>query len=398
MPKFSYKGKNIYGDLTEGIFEAPTEQGVMDMLKSKNYYVLEVKPLIERKDILDFDSKKKISAKELMLFCKHFAVILKAGIPVLHALSMVDSQTEDKSMKKIIEGVMKDIQMGSSLTQAIRNNGEKLPILMIYMIEAGEASGTLDKSLEVLHSHFEKSYETQNKVKAALRYPIIVSIVAVIVTVFLMVVVVPQFVGMFREKTMDLPWPTKALIGISDFFVEYGIITLLALVGLFILFKFYSFTPKGALNVDRLKLKLPMTRDFTTKNISARFARTMSSLLTAGVGITESMDITSRVVGNRYVEEKLQEVRRQIVAGKGIYIPFRDTQCFPEMLENMIMMGEEAGSIEAMLDNAAGIYEEELDSSTQRITDLIQPFVILFLGVVVGFIILAVAMPLFSLY
>ncbi len=398
MPKYSYKGKNIYGDLTEGVFEAPTEQGVMDMLKSKNYYVLEVKPLIERKDILDFDAKKKIPVKELMLFCKHFSVILKAGIPVLHALSMVDSQTEDRSMKKIIEGIMKDIQMGSSLTQAVRNNGEKLPVLMVYMIEAGEASGTLDKSLDVLYKHFEKSYETQNKVKAALRYPIIVSVVAVIVTVFLMIVVVPQFVGMFREKTMDLPWPTKALIAISDFFVDYGLITLLALAGAFILFKFYSFTPKGALNVDRLKMKLPMTRDFTTKNISARFARTMSSLLSAGVGITESMDITSRVVGNRYVEEKLQDVRRQIVAGKGIYNPFRDTQCFPEMLENMIMMGEEAGSLEAMLDNAAGIYEEELDSSTQRITDLIQPFVILFLGVVVGFIILAVAMPLFSLY
>ena len=217
MPKFTYKGKNIYGDITEGVFEAPSEQGVMDMLKSRNYYVLEVKPLIEKRDLLDFEANRKIPVKELMLFCKHFSVILKAGIPVLHALSMVEGQTDYKPMKKVISEIMKDIQMGSSLTQAVKNNDKKLPMLMIYMIEAGEASGTLDRSLDSLYTHFEKSYNTSMKIKSALRYPIIVSIVALIVTVFMMIVVVPSFTSLFEQNAMDLPGITKALIAISDF-------------------------------------------------------------------------------------------------------------------------------------------------------------------------------------
>ncbi|MBQ7636952.1 MAG: type II secretion system F family protein [Lachnospiraceae bacterium] len=398
MPKYTYKGKNIYGDVTEGVYEAPNEQGVLDMLKSRNFYVLEVKPLIERKDLLDFEANRKIPTKELMNFCKQFSVILRAGIPVLHALSMVESQTESKAMKNVITGIMKDIRMGSSLTQAVKNRDDKLPVLMVYMIEAGEASGTLDRSLDALYLHFEKSYNTQNKVKSAMRYPVIVILVALVVTVFLMIVVVPTFIGIFKDNAMDLPLPTKILIGVSDFFVKYGVITLLALVGLFLIFKLYSYTPAGALNVDRIKMRLPVFSKMTKRNISARFARTMSTLLASGVGITESLDITSRVLGNRYAEEQLQEVRRQVIAGRGIYGPLKDTACFPEMMENMIMMGEEAGNIEGMLANAAGIFEEEIDTSTQKMTDMIQPFIIIFLGGMVGFIILAVAMPLFSLY
>ncbi len=398
MPKFSYKGKNIYGDLTEGVFEAPSEQGVMEMLKSKNYYVLEVKPLIERKDLFDFEANRKVPVKELMLFCKHFSVILKAGIPVLHALKMVDGQTESRAMKKVIANIMKDIRMGSSLTQAVRNNDDKLPLLMIYMIEAGETSGTLDKTLESLYEHFEKSYNTQMKVKSAMRYPIIVAIVALIVTVFLMIVVVPSFTTLFSDNMLDLPTPTKILIAVSDFFVKYGIVTLLAIAGLFLLFRLYTASPVGAYKVDKLKIKLRLTRKGAQRSVSARFARSMATLISSGVGITESIDISSRVVGNRYVEDELQNIRRQVIAGKGINKPIKDSGCFPEMLENMIMMGEEAGTLEAMLANAANIYEEEIDANTQKITDMIQPSIIIFLGGIIGFIILAVALPIFSLY
>ncbi len=398
MPKYSYKGKNIYGDMTEGVFEAPTEQAVMDMLKSKNYYVLEVKPLLERKDLLDFEGNRKVPTKELMLFCKHFSVILKAGIPVLHALSMVDSQTENKAMKKVIAGIMKDIQTGSSLTQAVKGYKDKLPLIMIYMIEAGEASGTLDKSLDSLYIHFEKSYNTQLKIKSALRYPKIVMLVALIVTGFMMVVVVPTFIQMFEENKMVLPLPTKILIAVSDFFVNYGLVTALIILGMFLLFKLYSVTAEGALRIDTLKYKMPYVEQYVKRNVAARFARTMATLMASGVGITEGIDISSRVVGNRYVEEQLQDLRRQVIAGKGLTRPLKEAHFFPEMLENMIMMGEEAGTIEAMLENAANIYEEEIDANTQKITDMIQPIILIFLGVLVGFIILAVALPLFSLY
>jgi type IV pilus assembly protein PilC len=398
MPKFTYKGKNIYGDITEGVYEAPSEQGVMDMLKSRNYYVLEVKPLIEKRDLLDFEANRKIPVKELMLFCKHFSVILKAGIPVLHALSMVETQTDYKPMKKVIAEIMKDIQMGSSLTQAVKNHNNKLPMLMIYMIEAGEASGTLDRSLDSLYQHFEKSYNTSMKIKSALRYPIIVTIVAIIVTIFMMVVVVPSFTSLFEQNKMDLPGITKALIAISDFFVNYSLITALIIAALILLFRLYASTSIGSLRIDELKMKLPMTAGVVQRNTAARFSRTMATLMAAGVGITESIDITSRVVGNRFVEEELQNVRRQVIAGKGMFGPLRETKCFPEILLNMIFMGEEAGTVEAMLSNAAGIYEEEIDARTQKVTDMIQPAIMIFLGFLIGFIILAVALPLFSLY
>ncbi len=398
MPKFTYKGKNIYGDLTEGVYDAPSEQGVMDMLKSRNFYVLEVKPLIERRDILDLDSYRKIPTKELMLFCKHFGVILKAGIPVLHALYMVENQTENKAMKKVISDIMKEIQMGSGLTQAVRNKSDKLPALMIYMIEAGEASGTLDKTLDSLYKHYEKSYNTQNKLKSAMRYPIIVLIVAVIITTFLMIVVVPTFTKLFENNSMELPGVTKALVAISGFFRNYSLITALFIAGAFLLYKLYTLTPSGRLKTDRLKFKIPIVKDYVTRSISARFSRTMSTLMFSGVGITEGLDITSRVLGNKYAAESVQNVRRQVIAGKGLFVPFKDTKLFPEMLENMIQMGENAGTLEAMLENAAVIYEEEIDTNATKITDMIQPAMIIFLGGIIGFIILGVALPLFSLY
>ncbi len=398
MPKYTYKGKNLYGDLTEGVYEAPNEQGVMDMLKSRNFYVLEVKPLIERKDLFDFEGNRKIPTKELMLFCKHFSVILKAGIPVLHALYMVENQTENKAMKKVIIEIMKDIQTGASLTQAVRNQSERLPVLFIYMIEAGESSGTLDKSLDSLHKHFEKTYQTQNKLRSAMVYPTIVLIVAVVVTAFLMVVVVPTFITLFKDNNMELPGVTKALIAVSNFFINYGLITLLIIVGLILLYKFYSFTREGGLKVDALKFKIPGIKDYVRRSVSARFSRTMSTLMFSGVGITEGLDITSRVVGNRFAQEQLQDVRRQVVAGKGIHGPLRETHCFPEMLENMVQMGEDAGTLESMLENAAAIYEEEIDNHVKRLVDMIQPIMIIFLGGLVGFIILAVALPLFAMY
>ncbi len=398
MPKYTYKGKNIYGNITEGVYEGPDETSVAEMLKSQNYYVLEIKPLVDSRNIFDFEGNKKIPTKDLMLFCKQFSLVLKAAIPMLYSLQMVSDQTESKVMKKAIAEIIKDLRTGASLSTSIKNQSDKFPQVFIYMIEAGEESGTLDKSLDSLYNHFEKMYKTQKKFKSGLSYPIMVIIVAIIVTVILMTVVVPTFISLFDSNNMELPGPTKALILISNFLINYGFLTFLIIVGLLLVLKVYNSTPNGGLKLDYLKLKLPPFAVLYVKNASSRFASTMSTLLSAGVGIAESLDITSKVVGNRYIAEALQNVRRSLISGKGLTGPIKEEHIFPPMLENMIMMGEESGSIEAMLNNAANLYDEEVDTAVQRITDMIQPAIIIILGGVVGFIVLAVALPLFSLY
>lgn len=398
MPKYTYKGKNIYGDYTEGVFDAPNEQAVSEMLKSKNFYALEIKPLVEKKDLLDFTKTKKIPIKDMMLFCKQFAMVLKAGVPMIHALNLVSQQMNNKTLKKLIADLIQEIQMGASLTDAMKNHVDILPPLMIYMIEAGEVSGNLDKSLDVLQNNFKKSYNISKKVKSALSYPILVSVVAVVVVAFLMIVVVPVFTSMFAGSGSDLPGVTKALISISDFFVNNWLYLLVFCVGLLMLFKVYSNTLSGGLKVDRLKLKIPPFSTLNLNTVSARFARTMTTLLSSGVGIIESLDITAKVVSNKYVADELQNVRRQVIASKGLYGPLKETHCFPVLLETMVMIGEESGTIEAMLENAAELFEDEVDTAAQRLTDMLQPVVIVVLGGIVGFIVLAVALPIFSMY
>ncbi|MDF2537646.1 MAG: hypothetical protein K0S76_667 [Herbinix sp.] len=398
MPKFQYKAMNMTGRTMEGVYEAPNQQSVIEMIRQKSFYHLEVKEIVERKDMKEIELFTKIRSKNISIYCRQFSSILKAGIPLIKCLNMLAGQTENKPLKLITMNVMEEVQKGSSLSQAMSLHSKKLPSILINMVAAGEASGTLDKSLEVMAEHFEKEHKTQQKVKSAMRYPLIVCIVAIVVVVILLTKVVPVFVNMFRSAGADLPIPTKILISMSEFLKDYGIFLFLAFIIIIIAFRFYLSGETGRISFDKFKYHAPMIGKFLTKSLAARFARTMATLITTGVSITEALEITGKVLGNTYALKVMNEIIEQVKQGKGLYVPVKASRLFPMMLENMIMMGEETGTLDGMLLKSAEFYEEEVDSATQKLTSMLEPLIIVILGGMVAFIVLSIALPMFNSY
>ena len=398
MAKYQFKAVNMSGNTMEGIYEAPNQQSVVDMIRQKNFYHLEVKEVVERKDMKEIGLFTKIKVKDISIYCKQFASILKAGMPLIKCLSILAEQTENKTLKNITKDVREEVQKGSSLSQALSLYSNKIPSILINMVAAGEASGTLDHSLEVMAIHFEKEHKTQQKVKNAMRYPMIVCVVAVLVVVIMLTLVVPTFVTMFQSAGAKLPLPTRILISMSDFLKSNGIWLLFAMMIVLFLLRIFLSQEAGRLAFDKYKFGLPVLGPFLTKSIAVVFARTMSTLMSTGVSITEALEITGKVIGNAYAKKGMEEVITQVKEGKGLYAPMRSLMIFPPMLENMIMMGEETGSLDQMLKNSAEFYEEEVDRATQNLTSLLEPLIIVVLGGIVAFIVLSVALPMFDSY
>lgn len=397
MPKFQYKAMNMSGRIMEGIYEAANQQSVIEMIRQKSYYHLEVKEIVERKDMKEIELFSRIKAQELSIYCRQFSSILKAGVPLTKCLSMLAGQTENKPLKQITFKVLEEVQKGSSLSQALSIHGRKIPSILINMVAAGEASGTLDNSLEVMSVHFEKEHKTQQKVKSAMRYPIIVCVVAVIVVVILLTAVVPTFVNMFKEAATELPLPTRILIGMSGFLKERGLILLVGIFIFIFALRFYIAGEAGRLAYDKFKFHIPIIGKFLSKSITSRFARTMATLMSTGVSITESLEITGKVMSNAYANLKIKEIIEQVKQGKGLYLPVKGSTLFPAMLENMIMMGEETGTLDSILQKTAEFYEDEVERATQKLTSMMEPLIIVVLGGIVAFIVLSIALPMFKM-
>lgn len=397
MPKFQYKAKNMAGRIIEGVYEAPSQQAVVEMVRQKSFYLLEIKEIIERKDIKEMDLFSKITIKDITIFCKQFAAILRAGVPLIQALHMLTNQTENKLLQNIIHKISEDIQKGSSLSMAMSAHGKKIPPILIHMIHAGEVSGTLENSLEVMSEHFEKAHKLRQKVKSAMIYPILVCVVAVIVVIFLMTFVVPTFIKLFESSGTELPFITRMLIAMSGFLKNNFLIILLFTVLLVGGIKFYLSSEKGRLSFDQAKFRMPLFGELQTKSIAANFSRTMSTLMSTGVGITEALNITSQVLENTYARKIMGKIEMQVKEGKGLYVPVRESKLFPVMMENMIMLGEESGTLENMLSKTADFFEDEVDEATKRLTTMLEPMIIMVLGIVVAFIVIGIALPMFDL-
>ena len=397
MAKYQYKAKDMSGRIIEGIYEAPDRKNVVDMIRQKSFFLIELKEIQDRKDIKEMDLFAKVSVKDLTIFCKQFASILKAGVPLIQALNMLGEQTENPVLRNIIVKVSSDIQKGSSLSAAMGVHSKYFPPILIHMVHAGEVSGTLENSLEVMSVHFEKAYKLKQKVKSAMIYPIVVLVVAVIVVIFLMIFVVPTFTSMFESSGAELPGITKALIDISGFMRNNYIVLFVIFAIIFAAIRVYLSTESGRLTFDKFKLRMPLLGKIQTTSIAATFARTMSTLMGSGVGITEAIRITGKILDNTHAIEQMEKIERQVREGKGLYGPVKDTALFPAMIVNMIMLGEESGTLEDMLGKTALFYEEEVDEATQRLTSMLEPLIIIILAVVVAFIVISIALPMFDM-
>lgn len=396
--KYLYKAANKAGQTVEGIIEASSEKGVVGLLRSKSLFLLsltEVRP----KSPLDITlGSPKIPKKVLMVFCTQFASILKAGVPLIQAIQIMDDQIEDKKLKLIMQTVHEELQRGKGLSEAFAEHEKSLPPIMIKMIEAGEVSGTLDLSLKRLATHFEKEVAISKKVKSAVRYPIIVGIATVLVVILMLLFVLPGFMGFFEQANTELPGVTRLLLTLSDIIRTKWVLLLAGGFLLFFLIRFYLNSNKGRLKWDSFKMRAPVVGKSVEKILAARFSRTMSTLTSTGISLTQALTMSSQVVANKLAENRISEAEEKIKEGKSLHQAVSEMDIFPPMTTHMTKIGEESGMLDEMLEKSAEYFEEEADTAITKLTSLLQPIMLVIVAIIIVIVILAILLPMFQMY
>ncbi len=397
MPKYQYKASNITGQKIEGVYEANDEISVRNMLREKAFYPIEINVVEENVGSKEIKFFSKIPAKVLTIFCQQFGAILKAGVPLSQGLNIMQTQTENKVLRKVLEDVFEKVQVGRSLSEAFRDHDEKFPTMFYSILEAGELSGTLDDAFERMGENFEKDYKLQNKIKNALTYPAVVGVVAIIVVIYLLAEVVPTFVGIFESTGNELPGVTQLLINMSDFvrfnYILLAGIILLIVVSIRVILKTHS----GRIEWDKTKLKLPMFGKLIKKIVAARFTRTLCTLFSAGVPLTVAIEVTSRSINNLFVEEGLIAVADNIKQGHALADTLEEMDVFPPMVHHMTRVGEESGTLEDMLQRTSDYYTDEANDAITRMMSMLEPLIIVILGGMVLFIVISILLPMFEM-
>jgi len=385
------------GQIVEGIFEAADQRVVIDMIRRKTYFPLEVTEIIEKKGVEELSIFTKIPTRELAVFCRQLATMLKAGEPLIQGLNIVSKQVKNRNMKRVLEEVYGDLQTGMTLSESLAKFERQLSKFLIHMVEAGEVSGELENCMERMADYFEKEYKLRQKVRTAMIYPVIVSVVALAAIYFLITNVVPSFVNIFNSNNISLPATTRMLLASSSFLNKNGAILFLFLVIVIFCIKLFLSKGQGRYLSDKMKLQLPFLKGLQNKIISARFCRTLSTLISEGVSLTQSLEIVSRIIGNVVIEKGISDGCEEVRQGKSISEPLASLGFFPPMVIQMIYLGEESGTMDKMLQKAAEYYEAEVETTIQQMTTLIEPAVIIILGGIVAFIVLSIILPIFDM-
>lgn len=397
MATYEYIAVDRMGKQKKGTMEAQNEDRVKEFVKNEGLIPISVKEQNFLNKDISFGNKK-VKARDLSVFCRQFNSILAAGVTILNALQMLSEQTENKTLREVTKEVQIDVEKGESLTSAMSKHRDTFPPLLIHMVEAGEASGSLEIAFERMAIQFEKQAKVQGQVKKALTYPIVVICVAIIVVIVMLVVVFPQFQEMFDSLGSDLPGITKMVIAMSNF-VQHFWWLLILLVGLAVLgIQTFRKTPNGQVFFSRLALRMPIVNQLTVKSASATFARTMSTLLAAGIPLVNGVEIITKIIGNVIIKDALNDTVDEIKRGVPLSVPLRESGVFPPMVHQMTKIGEETGNVEGMLEKVADYYEEEVEVTTASMTALLEPMIIILLGVIIMFIMLAIYIPILSMY
>ncbi|AOT68183.1 type II secretion system F family protein [Geosporobacter ferrireducens] len=396
MPTYKYKAISVNGQSLQGTFVANSRNDVIQMLRGNNSY-----PVMIQEDV---DSQMRevnlfggVRTKDLAVFCRQSYSMLNAGVPIINCLDILRMQTEHKKLKNTIGEVYENVQKGLTFSESLKKHLDVFPELLIYMIEAGEASGSLDTILERMAVHYEKETKINSKIKGAMVYPIILSIVSVTVVIFLLTFVMPTFIGMFQGSGVPLPLPTRILMKFSELLKNYWYLFLSGTIALIYGTKRYILTSAGRLQFDRLKLRLPVIGSLNQKIITARFARTLSTLMASGIPLLQAMENVANVVGNKVAADGIMKVREEVRRGAPLAPPVKRLGIFPPMVDNMIHIGEESGTLDDILEKTANFYDEEVEASLQKMITLFEPVMILVMGLVIGFIVIAMVLPMFDM-
>ena len=399
MPKFVYRAMSSDGAIVENNdFEAESKEAVHSMLKSNGLMALQVDVLQESAKI-DLSIGTGVNLRDIAIFCRQFATMLEAGVTINTSINMLGQQIPNKKLKIILVEMEEEINKGQSLSEVMHKYEKIFPELLRRMVEVGEMSGTLDTMMNRMALYYEKQHKLNGKLKNAMIYPIVLSLVTVSVMVIILVFVMPMFISMFDEYGGNLPWTTKLTLAMSNSLQTYWYIYLGGSVGLG--YAFWFFTTKVE-SIERyyniFKLRYSPFKDINQKAVVSKFARSLATVLTSGVPIVDCLDIVGGVVGNRFAEKEISTVKERILKGEGLAEPIRDTGVFPIMLSSMIKIGEESGSLDTILNKTADFYEEELERAIEAITSIIEPIMIVIMGVICGFLIISILTPMFEMY
>ena len=397
--QYAYKVRDARGKFTEGKVEAASEAAVADKLRAMGYVPLEVKPAnqgMQRE--ITFGMKKRVKTKDLAVFSRQFATMIDAGLTMLRALTIMADQAENPELRKVLRGVKQDVEAGFSLSAAFAKWTDVFPPLMISMVRAGEAGGFLDTSMRQIADNFEADVKLRGKIKAALTYPIVVFVMAILMCIAMLIFVVPVFAGMFKDLGGELPLPTRILVFLSGALKVMLPFLIVGFVAFVWAWRKYGKHPRVRNVVDPLKLKLPVFGNLFQKLALSRFARNLGTLLSSGVPILQSIDIVSETTGSVVIGRALDEVKESVRRGDSFASPLAEHEVFPSMVVQMIASGEESGAIDNMLAKIADFYDTEVESTTEALTALIEPLMIAFLGGVVGSMIVALYMPIFKIF
>jgi type IV pilus assembly protein PilC len=395
MPAFTYTARALNGDLRTATIDAPSRDEVVAQLRRQRLNVVKIDEAAQAAN--KKKSSGKISMRDVVIFTRQFSTMINAGLPLVQALDILAKQSENKALKDVTRAVVFDVESGHTVADALRKHPKAFTDLYVNMVAAGEAGGILDTILMRLATFLEKNDALVRKVKGAMIYPGVIMSVAAIAIVVLLLFVIPVFEKMFESVGMPLPLPTRVVISMSRFLQSYW----WAVIGGFMfagwsLKKYYA-TPDGKLAIDKMLLKMPVLGDVLRKSAVSRFTRTLGTLIGSGVSILDGLEITAKTAGNRVIQDAIMESRASIAGGETISAPLQKSQVFPPMVISMIAVGEQTGGLDEMLSKIADFYDEEVDAAVSGLLSLMEPVMIVFLGVVVGGMVVAMYLPIFDM-
>jgi len=397
MAVFVWEAETKRGEVKKGEMDAADEAVVRGLLRRQGLKSINVKK--KPKDLLEYLPflKQKVKEKDVVVFARIFATMINAGLPLIQCLDLLAQQEQNKTFAKIITTVKEDIEGGSTLHDALKKHPRVFDELFVNLVAAGESGGILDVILNRLSNYMEKAMKLKARVKSAMTYPAIVLFVAMAVVALLLVYVIPVFKKLFEGMGGQLPGPTQLLINVSEFTQSYFLFMIGFLIVLVYIFRRYYRTEKGRRTIDALVLKAPVFGPLIKKVAVAKFTRTLSTMLGSGVPILEGLSIVSKTAGNVIVENAIMKTRQSISEGRTIAEPLAETDIFPSMVVQMIAVGEATGALDAMLAKIADFYDDEVDTAVGALTTMLEPFMMVFLGVVVGGMIICMYLPIFKM-
>lgn len=395
MKNFVWKGRTRAGKSQSGVISANTKEEVIEILRKQKIIVTSVKP--KAKEIKLPTLGSGVKKEELGVFTRQLSVMIDAGLPIVQCLEILASSQVNKRFQEILYKVKASVEEGMTFADSLRKHPKVFDALYTNLIEAGETGGIMDTILQRLSTYIEKSVTLKRQVKSAMTYPAVIISIAVVVVIILMIWVIPTFAMIFTGLGSELPGMTMFVINLSHFVKDYILIIIAVAIGIGVLIYYYYQTKNGRFFIDKLMLNAPVIGELVRKIVIARFTRTLGTLISSGVSILDALEITARTAGNAIIEKAIMDTRESISEGKSISEPLRETDQFPPMVVSMIGVGEQTGALDTMLQKIADFYEEEVDVAVANLTSLMEPLMIVVLGTIIGFIVIAMYMPQFKL-